>query len=203
MSIANDVDIIIQKRNSKVGELEEREKKIKEIYVNVERLEEQKNKVMDDEAHKSLLSKAVWESIQELDIRTYRMKWKEFQDAFEEVKRRFSRDTINIAVVGGARQGKSKLLQTISGLDDKVIPAFSTTDCTGTTSLIKNVSGESLRADITFRSEREMIEVVQAYLDDMLGKNVKRIEAFGDIAKLDLEFIGRSEERRVGKECRL
>ena len=41
----------------------------------------------------------------------------------ERLHTRFNRDSINISVVGRARQGKSRLLQAISGLGNGVIPA--------------------------------------------------------------------------------
>lgn len=202
MSIAADVNSIIQKRNSKAGELSKWEQQIGDIDAIIEELEEQKSRMLANSDMRQPLNKTVWESIQQLDTYAYQSKREEFRRSFGEVKNRFSRETINIAVVGEARQGKSKLLQTISGLDDKVIPAFVTTDCTGTTSMIRNVKGEPLCADITFRSEREMIESVQAYLDDMLGENVRRIESFQEIAKLDVDAI-KKEIRGSAKTARL
>lgn len=185
MSIANEVNEIIQRRNSKVHVLEEHENRLRAVYENLEMLQKQK-KCMLENSGSLRLSNEVLDCIQELDIRPYQTKWNEVQQLIYELKNRFSRETINIAVVGGARQGKSKLLQSISGLDDRVIPAFSTSDCTGTTSMIKNVPGKTLSAEISFRTEREMMQVVQTYLDKMLGEGVERIESFQEIARIDL-----------------
>ena len=188
MSIANEVNEIIQRRNSKVHVLEEHENRLRAVYENLEMLQKQK-KCMLENSGSLRLSNEVLDCIQELDIRPYQTKWNEVQQLIYELKNRFSRETINIAVVGGARQGKSKLLQSISGLDDRVIPAFSTSDCTGTTSMIKNVPGKTLSAEISFRTEREMMQVVQTYLDKMLGEGVERIESFQEIARIDLNKI--------------
>ncbi len=78
-----------------------------------------------------------------IDLHSFQLKQAKLREAFRNIEERFSRKTINIAVIGGARQGKSKLLQTISGLSNEVIPAFDTSDCTGATSMIKNVKGGS------------------------------------------------------------
>lgn len=184
MSIANEVNEIIQRRNSKVHILEEHENRLREISESLDVLQKQKKWMLENSGNLRL-SNEVLDCIQELDIRLYQTKWNEVQRMIYELRERFSRETINIAVVGGARQGKSKLLQSISGLDDRVIPAFSTSDCTGTTSMIKNVPGKTLSAEISFRTEREMMQVVQTYLDKMLGEGVERIESFQEIKGLE------------------
>ena len=72
---------------------------------------------------------------------------------------RFNRDSINISVVGRARQGKSTLLQRISGLDASVIPASDGGDCTGTTSIICNESGtRTAHATVVFYSKEEILQ---------------------------------------------
>lgn len=82
--------------------------------------------------------------------------------------KRFGRDTINISVIGRARQGKSRLLQTISGLCDEVIPAANGSDCTGAKSVICNSPGMSrARASVTFYTEYELVQQVQRYLDEL------------------------------------
>ena len=55
--------------------------------------------------------------------------------ALGKLKNRFSRNTLNIGVIGRARQGKSRLLQSLSGLSDE-IPTGSLTDCTAVRSTI-------------------------------------------------------------------
>lgn len=84
----------------------------------------------------------------------------------ERLEKRFNRETINISVVGRARQGKSTLLQSISGLADEVIPASNGGDCTGAKSIIANASGKT-HAQITFYNELEMVEQIQKYLDEL------------------------------------
>ena len=80
------------------------------------------------------------------------------------LEQRFNRETINISVVGRARQGKSRLLQSISGLPNEVIPASNGSDCTGAKSVITNAPGKT-HAHIVFYNEVEMVEQIQKYID--------------------------------------
>jgi hypothetical protein len=77
-----------------------------------------------------------------------------------QIRSRFSRDTINIGVVGLARMGKGTLLKSLTGLDDDVIPTGGKDHCTGATSVISNSSG-SFRAIIECHTE-------QSFLDDVI-----------------------------------
>ena len=54
------------------------------------------------------------------------------------LKTRFGRDTVNIGVVGRARQGKSRLLRSMTGLSEKVIPDGGGGFCTGVRSKINH-----------------------------------------------------------------
>lgn len=60
-------------------------------------------------------------------------------DSLELLKKRFEREAIRIAFIGRERQGKSTFIKTITGLNDKVIPAYSGNSCTGAVSVIHNV----------------------------------------------------------------
>lgn len=109
---------------------------------------------------------------------------------YQELRKRFSRDYINIAVVGPARQGKSQFLQAVSGLDDRCIPAFTGGHCTGASSIIQNSDQEGVVAEITFKTEVEIINEVQGYLDIITNKQY-RISGFRDIPKINKQEIER------------
>lgn len=100
----------------------------------------------------------------------------------ERLKRRFDRNTLNISVIGRARQGKSRLLQSITGLKDEIIPAANAGDCTGAKSVIYN-GKRDVCAEIEFYTERELVDQVQRYLDS-IGIN-KIIGSTSDIKKLE------------------
>ncbi len=108
----------------------------------------------------------------------------------EELKIRFSRDSINISVVGRAGQGKSRLLQSISGVDNAIIPADSGGDCTGAKSVICNSSG-NLRAIIHCYNEKELIEQIQKYLDALNYE--ESLGSISQIQHINLKAIERQE----------
>ena len=85
------------------------------------------------------------------------------------IQNRFSRDTLNIAVIGRARQGKSRLLQTITGLTSEEIPDGNKEFCTGVRSDIINDSNlTSAFAQVNFLTERQFIdERVAPYFHDL------------------------------------
>lgn len=118
----------------------------------------------------------------------------------EELKCRFSRDTINISVIGRARQGKSRLLQSISGLRDEVIPASNGSDCTGAKSVICNTSNQWTYAKIIFYNEMEMVGQVQKYLDGV-GIN-HSLGSFSQIPQLrsEIEQIDNRFDTLSGKQ---
>ncbi len=93
----------------------------------------------------------------------------------ERLEKRFGRETINISVVGRARQGKSRLLQSISGLNDRIIPTSNGGDCTGAKSVIANNVGKT-HARVVFYSEMELIEQIQLYLNALdISRNIGSI----------------------------
>lgn len=114
----------------------------------------------------------------------------------DRLEKRFNRDSINISVVGRARQGKSRLLQSISGLSNEVIPASDGGDCTGAKSVIFNSAGNT-HAKVVFYNEIEMVEQVQKYLDAisipcLLGSlgNIKNLTS--EINAFEKDLINKS-----------
>lgn len=102
----------------------------------------------------------------------------------ERLYERFNRDAINISVIGRARQGKSCLLQAISGLSDAIIPSANGGHCTGTTSIICNDSNcEITHAVVYFYTADEILKQVQDYLDK-IGIN-RRLHHFNEITQLE------------------
>lgn len=93
---------------------------------------------------------------------------------------RFSRDSVNISVIGLARQGKSRLLQAISSLPDSVIPSSNGSDCTGTISIIQNENGaNTAHGEVFFYNEDDIKTLINDYLEN-IGLNV-RIDKISDI----------------------
>lgn len=111
----------------------------------------------------------------------------------EEGVARFERDSLNIATVGRARQGKSTFLQAVGNLGDDIIPAFDAGDCTGAVSVICNdpkIELGKVRVDLTFRTREELLEIVKGYINnispDYLAKNPLDYDSICDISISEL-----------------
>ena len=85
------------------------------------------------------------------------------------IQNRLSRDTLNIAVIGRARQGKSRLLQTITGLTTEEIPDGNQAFCTGVRSdIINDPTAERAYAQVNFLTEKRFIdENIAPYFRDL------------------------------------
>ncbi|MDR0704520.1 MAG: 50S ribosome-binding GTPase [Planctomycetaceae bacterium] len=84
-----------------------------------------------------------------------------------QIKTRFERSTLNIGVAGFPRQGKSTLLQALTGLTSNEIPSAEYNFCTGAPSMIANRAGETT-ADIEFYTENDFFnEVINPYYREL------------------------------------
>lgn len=105
----------------------------------------------------------------------------------EKLKSRFSRQALRIAFIGRERQGKSTFLKTITGLDDKVIPAYSGNSCTGAVSVIHHVSEESQwHVDVEYFTVQEFIQTVKDKLAKFFPNENYIIRQLSDIQHLQL-----------------
>lgn len=112
---------------------------------------------------------------------------------------RFSRESVQIAFIGKERQGKSRFLQSISGLTDKVIPAYSGTSCTGTVSVIENTSGP-FHADLEFYSLSEFSNIVNEKLDKFFPTSGHHIRSVEDLGSLDLSDFNPGSDINLSTE---
>ena len=88
-------------------------------------------------------------------------------DELKHIEQRLTRDTLNIAVIGMARQGKSRLLQTITGLSATEIPDGDGEFCTGVRSDIINEDTDVAHAIVHFMTEQKFLDeqVVPCFVD--------------------------------------
>lgn len=100
----------------------------------------------------------------------------------QQLKARFSRNTLNIGVVGLARQGKSRLLQSLTGLSKHEIPDSSHGHCTGVRSTIVHKNDISPCADVFFYNEAHFLqEVIKPYFEQLkLGTTPITLEQFAN-----------------------
>lgn len=110
------------------------------------------------------------------------------------IKARFGRDAIQVAFVGRERQGKSTFLQSITGLDNKIIPAFDGTSCTGTISTIHNIDDDKdFRVEIEFWDERSFLDDIKSKIEEFWSREkAESIWSMDDFAKLDCDEMARN-----------
>jgi len=95
------------------------------------------------------------------------------------IEKRFSRGTINIGVAGTAKNGKSTLLQKISGLSNTEIPA-DIVPCTGTMSKVFHDESNP-HAVIEFYSKQEFLkEILYPYFERLGLRKPVSLEEFSD-----------------------
>lgn len=119
------------------------------------------------------------------EISNLRTRIDEANQRFKLLAARFGRATLNIGVVGRARQGKSTLLQRITGLTDGEIPTGSEGHCTGAASVIENHPIADTHADVKFYTEALFLEnVIRPFVEqlrpgyDSLGAPPVSLEEF-------------------------
>ncbi len=103
----------------------------------------------------------------------------------EKLEKRFSRNALRIAFIGRERQGKSTFLKTITGLNDKVIPAYSGNSCTGAVSVIHN-SSAPLRVDVEYFSIDEFLNTVREKLKRFFPGKRYNVGRLTDVKNLNL-----------------
>lgn len=86
------------------------------------------------------------------------------QEELDLLRKRFSRESVQIAMIGRERQGKSTLIQSITNLGNDVIPAFDGSSCTGAVSIIHNYDGP-FHVDLTFFERSEFVNIINDKLN--------------------------------------
>lgn len=200
MEIQEQIQRIIIKRSERLPVIEEKLRILDEIQERVSMMESVRAQMIQSDGNLILNSRfapmlqknpdMVW-GLQALDFTAVHDASAKARKALKAYKARCARQTVNISVVGKARNGKSELLKAISGLDDYVIPAFDSTDCTGAPSIIYNEPGSQLRAELHFKTSREMLEMARRYLNKLIPNPEEQpyLQRMEDISRLDMDQI--------------
>lgn len=115
---------------------------------------------------------------------------------------RFNRNSVNISVVGDSRAGKSRFLQTVSGLNNHCIPSFPGSFCTGVSSVIENdssISDGDVKGVFTFKTEAEILKEINDKFNQITGKAF-RFHALSEIGAQSPEAIKREMEANAKSE---
>lgn len=201
--ISSQIDNILLQRKEKAMRLKLKKEQLREIQKTVRvfsGLPNAANSIKDafvKEQYVELLKKATIPQKVIADIT-------KLSGKIDEAIRRFDRENLHISTVGKARQGKSTFLQAISGLDNKVIPAYAAGDCTGAVSVIHNDSAVPIgkvRVELTFRNQNDMIEVVKGYINLIDSEYLNTMSlTYETIPEIDLDLLENSIQRGESKK---
>lgn len=108
---------IIEKRQPLANKIEEVKQNLNDLSSTINHLEEYRQKLLDKVDEPSITGR-----LKEINFSEIRADILSELQALIKLKTRFSRDTLNIGVIGRARQGKSRLLQSLTGLTKAEIP---------------------------------------------------------------------------------
>lgn len=190
MSLKLAIDEIIRQRKAKAADFNRK----KETYTSIKtRVEKIVKAIKSIDANNTdvieLLGADFLNALNDINPSKFYQKYNELVAMLDEVQSLYMKEEINISVIGAARQGKSTLLQSISGLDNNVIPAFDSTDCTGAISIIRNVDGASVSAKVYFYNKEQMLEIINRYITQLAEDTIPPVENFSDIPNVDIYKI--------------
>lgn len=169
---------IIQKRSPLAEKIETVETNLKALSTALRQLEKQRDQLLERVDDLGTIGR-----LKEIDCSTIQRSIDTELASLNGLKSRFSRKTLNIGVVGRARQGKSRLLQSLTGLSTVEIPDGDDQHCTGVRSNVHHNSEiEEAYAEVWFHTERSFLdEVIAPYYEQLrLGSRPRSIQEFAD-----------------------
>jgi len=186
---------IIQKRQPLVGKIAEVQKNLNSLTLILASLET---------CRKHLLEKvddpAITGRLREIDLSKIDLNIKAELYTLDKLKIRFSRPTLNIGVIGRARQGKSRLLQSLTGLTKDEIPDGSGQHCTGVRSTIQHHSDLETYGEVWFYTEHTFLDEIIAPYYEYLKLGIKPI-SIEDFASKPLPVLT-SEVNRAENQAK-
>ncbi|MGM3304889.1 hypothetical protein ACSQ6I_02715 [Anabaena sp. WFMT] len=166
---------IIEKRRPLIDKIQVVEANLHSLYSKLDDLESYRHYLLT-----AVDDKNVYRRLQEIDVISIQNTLTDELNKLRKLKMRFCRDTLNIGVVGRARQGKSRLLQSLTGLSTAEIPDGDRQHCTGVRSTIHHNLNVDTYGEVWFHSERSFLdEVINPYYQKLrLGNTPITIEEF-------------------------
>lgn len=150
---------IIEQRRPLANRIETATQNLTFLNEALHHLEEQRHLLLEQIDEPNVIN-----TLQSLNIASFSGMIAKELEALKKLQSRFSRNSLNIGVVGRARQGKSRLLQSLTGLTSAEIPDGSTQHCTGVRSTLYHVPNSETYAEVKFHSEASFLkEVIAPY----------------------------------------
>ncbi len=159
MARAAQIASIIEKRRPLAKKVEDVETNLRELSSVLHQLEEYRKHLIA-----KLNEPSVVGCLREISLTESLLSIDSELRALAKLKARFLRETLNIGVVGRARQGKSRFLQSLTGLTAAEIPDGNRLHCTGVRSTIHHNPSVETYGEVWFHSERSFFNEVIAPL---------------------------------------
>lgn len=187
----NAIANIIAKRRPLAERITSVESNLQALVSALSALEKYSDRILDQVDDQEAVRK-----LREVDLGKIQSKITEELKKLSVLRLRFSRQTLNIGVVGLMGQGKSTLLKSLSGLTDSEIPALEGSACTAVRSTIVNHSGETA-AEVILHSEDSFLEEVIYPYYDKLGflNKPSSLNNFASSPFPQIKMVGASDEQ--------
>lgn len=174
MGIPEEINEIVTARKQRLSRIKKIEQNMEQVNAVVKRLENLHQRAtapeMSTELEPLMKFPEIVDTLRLLDTTKFSRTYESVQQTLQWLKTRFARERIHISFVGRAGQGKSLIMQNISGLSGDTIPSSDGSDCTGAKSIITNTDNPEVSAEITFYTRAEYLKIVTEYLDEIFGK---------------------------------
>ena len=188
--ITGKIENIISRRKANLGRIDNVLQNVKVCYENVKQLERFKEKLETDPSAAKIFgdNKEMVDKVLSISTEKFNVSYRKYQTELERLKTRFNRDNVHITFIGSAGQGKSLVMQKISGLSGNVIPSADGSDCTGAKSIITNTDGvNGVEAEIEFFTQGELVQIVNKYLEVLMLP--QRVSSVYDIKNLNIDAL--------------
>lgn len=164
MNIADKIADIIKKRRKQAERVGTVIENWKHLRSKLNEINERKDELKEEskENHR-LISR-----LENIDFSIFITKISQQLEELENLQKRLSRHTLNIGVVGEMRQGKSRLLQSLTGLGNDEIPTGNKGVCTRVLSKIFHVMNSQEATNLVkFHSSDSLKEIIHFYFDKL------------------------------------
>ena len=157
MTFAQQIEAIITKRHEQAKKVQSITEKWQSLRQELKALEKERKRhissISDPESNS-------YSRLSSIDLSDWIKKISRKIDELENLKTKLSRETLNIGVVGRMRQGKSQLLQSLTGLTDAEIPTSAEGVCTRILSKVFHQPNGS-RNEVEFHSPNSAILIMR------------------------------------------
>jgi energy-coupling factor transporter ATP-binding protein EcfA2 len=156
MNKSEEIQSIIAQRQPLAKKLADIETGLSSLYAAIQRLEQERDRQLQHWAGDD----ATQSKLQKLNFASFQQNIMEHLASLGTLQKRFSRKTLNIGVIGRMGQGKSTLLQSLTGLNNEVIPALPGKACTAARSTIRHQPGNLTTAEIQFHDRDSFLQEI-------------------------------------------